>query len=85
MVKYNDIEGNKYWGIKIRGKRDPRAKENVLGMPGGPDKGPEPITYLIPPCYSQKTSGAMLSATRQREPLRGIQPVALPYGRDHVP
>ncbi len=52
--KYNDIDGNKYWGIKNWVNETLVAKENYWGMPGGPDKGPEPITYLIPPCYSHE-------------------------------
>jgi hypothetical protein len=52
--KYNDISGNEYWGIKNWVNETLVAKENYWGMPGGPDKGPAPITYLIPPCYSHE-------------------------------
>jgi len=56
IVIYNDIEGNKFWGIKNWETEDKDdlliAKENYWGEPGGPHWGPEPITApLIPPCY----------------------------------
>jgi hypothetical protein len=52
IVLYNDIVGNKYWGIKNWEYKFLVAKENYWGEPGGPHWGPEPITSpLIPPCY----------------------------------
>ena len=55
-VIYNDIEGNRFWGIKnwVTGDIDDIliAKENYWGEPGGPHWGPAPITApLIAPCY----------------------------------
>jgi hypothetical protein len=61
--KYNDIVGNKYWGIKNWVPEMLIAKENYWGIrgesdlyiaSGGPDKGPAPIIELISPCYSHE-------------------------------
>ncbi len=56
IVIYNDIEGNRFWGIKNWETEDEDdfliAKDNYWGEEGGPHWGPEPITSpLIPPCY----------------------------------
>lgn len=55
-VLYNNIYGNKWWGIKNWVKENLTAKENYWGLwgvrnetvpSGGPDKGPEPIVQCI--------------------------------------
>jgi hypothetical protein len=50
VVKYNNIVGNRFWGIKNWNELATPliAKENFWGAPGGPSKGPAPA-----PCTHQ--------------------------------
>lgn len=46
IIKYNNIVGNEWWGIKNwNTEEDLIAKENYWGMPGGPSMGPAPICH----------------------------------------
>jgi hypothetical protein len=43
--KYNDIVGNRFWGIKNWDEDDLIAKENYWGTLGGPSMGPAPVKH----------------------------------------